>query len=294
MNTKVAEKISKLKGDRVHGASWLALQAISTLNLAVSESQAVTVADFAQEIKTVAEELIRARPSLTPIANYANQFLHQIIVKSQDKKDLDSMKSFARIKGKELLKSATRAISKSVEYGCGIIGDLDTVITCSYSSTVCKVMELAMRRETKFRVIVAESRFKDKAYGEITAEYLMKHHIPTEIVSDKNIQFRISKADRAIVGADSITADGYLINGKPTAILAQAARNKNVPLYVVCESAKFDIHGYVVKSPEIEPGFDKTPLNLVTGIVTEKGTMQPNLVIAYIEEKIEEMARLSP
>ncbi len=293
MNTKVTKKISKLKEDRVHGASWLALQAISTLNLAVSGSQAKTVADFVQEIKTIAEELTRARPTLTPIANHANQFLHQIIARSQDEKDLDSMKSFARIKGKELLKSATRAISKSVEYGCGTIGDLDTVITCSYSSTVCKVMELASRRETKFRVIVAESRFKDTAYGKITAEQLMKHRIPTEIVSDENIQLRISKADTALVGADSITADGYLINGKPTSTLAQAAKNKKIPLYVVCESAKFDILGYMAKSPEIEPGFDKTPLKLVTGIITEKGTMQPSLVIAYIEAKTEEMAQLS-
>ena len=294
VNTKIIERISKLKDDRIHGASWLALQTISTLNLAVSGSQAVTVADLVQEIKTVAEELTRARPSITPIANYANQFLHQVIARSQDEKDLDSMKSFARMKGKELLKSATKALSKTVEYGCGIIGDLDTVITCSYSSTVCKVLELAIRRETKFRVIVAESRFEDKAYGEITAEQLMKRQIPTELVSDKNIHLRIAKADTALVGADSITADGYLINGKPTSILAQAARNKKIPFFVVCESSKFDIQGYVAKSPEIEPGFDKTPLNLVTGIITEKGTMQPSLVIAYIEEKTEEMARLSP
>jgi len=294
VNTEVIEKINKLKDDRVHGASWLSLQAISVLNSAVSGSQATTVADFVQEIKTIAEELARARPTLTPIANYANQFLHQIVAKSQDEKESDSLKKFARIKGKEILKSATRAISKSVEYGGGIISDLDTVITCSYSSTVCKVLELARQRETKFRVIVAESRFGDKAYGEIAAEQIMKHQIPTELVSDKDIHLRISKADRALVGADSITASGYLINGKPTSTLAQAARDKKIPFYVVCESAKFDIQGYVAKSPKLEPGFDKTPLNLVTGIITEKGTMQPSLVIAYIEEKTEEMARLSP
>ena len=293
MNTNVIEKINRLKDDRVHGASWLSLQAISILNAAVSGSQAGTVADFVHEIKTVAEELACARPTLTPIANYANQFLHPIVARSQDEKEADSLKSFARTKGKELLKSATRAISKSVEYGSGIIGDLDTVITCSYSSTVCKVLETARRRETKFRVIVSESRFRDNAYGEIAAEQLMKHQIPTEIVSDKDIHFRISKADRALVGADSITASGYLVNGKPTSILAQAARNRKIPFYVVCESAKFDIQGYVAKSAELEPGFDKTPLNLVTGIITEKGTMQPSMVIAYIEEKTEEMTRLS-
>ncbi len=284
MNSKIIEKLNKLKNDRVHGAGWLSRQAISTLNLAINESQARTVADFVEEIRTVAAELIKARPSITSIANYINQFLQQVILRSQSEKNLASLKSFAKAKGNELIKSSVRAVSKAVEYGCGIITDFDTVITCSYSSTVCKVLELSRQRETKFRVIVAESRFKDKAYGEITAEQLMKHQIPAEIIRDENVQLRISKVDKALVGADSITADGYLINGTPTLILAQAAKKKKIPFYTVCETAKFDIQGCTSKGTELEPGFDKTPLDLITGIITEKGTMQPSLVIAYIEE----------
>jgi translation initiation factor eIF-2B subunit delta len=293
MNSKVLEEINKLKNDYVHGASWLSLHAINTLILAVSESQTETVADFVQEIKEVAQEVASARPGITSIANYANQFLHQIITRSQNENNPEALKSFAESKGKELVKSATKAVSKAVEYACGIISDLDTVITCSYSSTVCQVLELARQRETRFRVIAAESKFNDKAYGEITAEQLMKYQIPVEIIGDGQINLRISKADKALVGADSITADGYLINGKPTLLLAQAAKNKKIPFYVVCESAKFTIRGYVTKSMELEPAFDRTPLNLVTGIITEKGTMQPSLVIAYIEEKADEMAHLS-
>ena len=284
MNIKVSEKVNKLKNDRVHGAGLLARQAISILNLAINESQAQTVAEFVEEIQTVAAELVKARPSITPIANYINQFLQQITLRAQSEKNLASLKSFAKAKGNELIKSSVKAVSKAVEYGCGIITDLDTVITCSYSSTVCKVLELSRQRETRFRVIIAESRFGDKAYGEITAEQLMRHQIPVEIIRDENIQIRISKADKAIVGADSITADGYLINGIPTFTLAQAAKKKKIPFYTICETAKFDTQGYTTKAPELEPGFDKTPLNLVTGIVTEKGTMQPSLVIAYIEE----------
>jgi translation initiation factor eIF-2B subunit delta len=293
MNSKVFEEINKLKNDDIHGASWLSLHAINTLILAVSESQASTVADFAHEIKETAEELAGARPSITPIANYANQFVHQMITRSQNETELEALKRFAETKGKELLKSATKAVSKAVEYACGIISDLDTIITCSYSSTVCQVLELASQRETKFRVIVAESKFNDKVYGEITAKQLMKYQIPVEIVADSKINLRISKADKALVGADSISADGYLVNGKPTLLLAEAAKNKGIPFFVVCESAKFTIRGYITKSRELEPGFDKAPLALVTGIITEKGTMQPSLVIAYIEEKAEEMAHLS-
>ncbi|MBC8276477.1 MAG: hypothetical protein H8E40_16115 [Chloroflexi bacterium] len=290
MNTKVIEKINNLKSDRVHGAGWLSRQAISILNLALDKSQAHTTAEFIEEIQMVASELVKARPSITPIANYIGQFLQQIIQRSQSEKDLASLKNFAKAKGSDLIKSSISAVSKAVEYGCGIVTDLDTVITCSYSSTVCKVLELSSQREARFRVIVAESRFEDNTYGEITAEQLMRHKIPTEIIRDEDIGFRISKADKALVGADSITADGYLINGTPTLTLAEAAKKKKIPFYTICESAKFDIEGGTNKEAELEPGFEKTPLDLITGIITEKGTMQPSLVIAYIEET----RRLSP
>ena len=284
MNTKVTERINKLKDNRIHGAGWLSRQAISTLKLAITESQARSVADFVEEMKTVATELTQARPSMTPIANYTNQLLHQIILRAQNDRDLHSVRSFAKAKGNELLNSSAKALIKAVEYGCGIVNDLDTIITCSYSSTVCKVFKLAKQKETEFHVIVAESKFNGQAYGEITAEQLKEHQIPVEIVSDKNIRLRMSKADKALVGADSITVDGYLINGAPTFVLAQAAKNKEIPCYVVCETAKFDIQGYMAKAPELEPGFDRTPLDLITGIITEKGTMQPSMAISYIEE----------
>lgn len=293
MNNKVIEEINTLKKDDIHGASWLSLQAISTLGLSASESRALTVADFVKEIEEVAKQLVSARPNITPIANYANQFLHQVITMSQNENHVDMMKRFAEIKGKELTKSATKAFSKTVEYASGIISDLDTIITCSYSSTVCQVLELSSQRETRFRVIIAESKFNDKSYGEITARELMKYPIPVEIIPDGEISVRISKAEKALVGADSITEDGYFINGKPTLSLARAAKSKNIPFYVSCETAKFAIPGYVTKSIELEPVFDMTPLHFVTGIITEKGTMLPSLVMSYIQEKAEAMAHLS-
>ncbi|HIE16709.1 MAG TPA: hypothetical protein EYP71_00750, partial [Dehalococcoidia bacterium] len=110
-----------------------------------------------------------------------------------------------------------------------------------------------------------------------------------EIIPDSSIGLRLAQANKALVGADSITVDGYLINGKPTLFLAETARESKIPLYVICETAKFDIRSYGATSTEVEPGFDKTPVELVTGIITEKGTMEPSLVITYIEQ----MAQLS-
>jgi translation initiation factor 2B subunit (eIF-2B alpha/beta/delta family) len=284
MNPKVIERIDETRNDRLHGAGWLSRQAISTLNLAMSESEAHTIAEFIEEIKIVAAELAKARPSMISVANYVNQLLQQVILGAQTEKDLDSLRSLAQSKASELTKLSEEATSKATEYGYGIIGDQDTVITCSYSSTVCEAFQLARQKGKEFQVLVAESRTKDKSYGEITAKQLKQHLIPVQVVPDKYIHLRMSKVGKALVGADSILSDGSLINGMPTHTLASAAKKQNIPFYTVCETAKFDTQGYIAEALEPELGFDKTPPALITGIITEKGIIKPNLVIAYVEQ----------
>lgn len=284
MNPEVASRIDALKNDRLHGAGWLSKQAVITLILAVNECRAQTVAELIDEMSVVAAELAKARPSMISMANYVHQFLRQITLEAQKETDLDSLKGLAEIRGNDLIESSEQAALKAAEYGCGIIGDGDVLITCSYSSTVCKAFEMAKQKGTRFDVIVAESRARGKAYGPMTAKQLEQHRIPVNIVPDKSIHLRVSRAGKALVGADAIAADGSLINGRPTFRLAQAAMGENIPFYVICETAKFDIQGYIVEASKPEPGFDSTPSNLVTGIITEKGTIAPSLVTAYVEE----------
>ena len=283
MNPKVAERIGEIKNDKVHGAGWLARQAIDTLTLAITESWQKDIAGFIQEMKSISEDLIKARLSMVSIANYVNQFLDEIRKEGKDKKDLKSLKAWAEARGTEFVELSEKATARAIEYGGGIISTSDTVITCSYSSTVCASLELARDNEEKFRVIVAESRFQDEAFGEITASELEQHGIPAEVIPDESIPSYIARVDKAIIGADSILADGSLINGVPSLALAQAAIEADIPFFVVCETAKFDAHGTAAKAPP-EPGLEKVPVGLITGIITEKGIMAPGMIKAYMAE----------
>lgn len=278
----MAERIGEIKNDMVHGAGWLARQAIDTLTLAITESRAKSVDDFTKEMQALAEELIQARPSMVSIANYVRQFLHEIREGEKDKKDLTTLKSWAEARGTELVELSEKATARAIEYGGGIISTGDTVITCSYSSTVYKSLELAHDNEEKFRVLVAESRANGKAYGEIAARELKQHGIPTEVIPDESILQNIVKTDKALVGADSILADGSLINGIPSLTLARAAKEASVPFFAVCETAKFDVQGHIASASEPEPGLEKVPADLITGIITEKGILETSMVKAYM------------
>ena len=108
-----------------------------------------------------------------------------------------------------------------------------------------------------------------------------------------------------MAGADRICADGKLVNGIGTYQLALAAKMRGIPFYVFCETLKFDprLKGDEVDLEEkdtsevVEPGrlppeirvknpyFDVTPLELVTGIVTENGLLKPEEVINYMEKQ---------
>lgn len=108
--------------------------------------------------------------------------------------------------------------------------------------------------------------------------------------------------NKVVAGADRICADSKVINGISTYQLALAAGKIDIPFYLLCETLKFDprLRGdeddleekgpsEVIEPerlpPEVSiknPGFDITPLELVTAIVTENGLLVLEEVTDYI------------
>ena len=281
MNPKILKKVNELKNDRLHGANWLSSQALNVMGLAMRESRAITAAELVNELNEIAAAITEARPSMTSIANYISQLLHQITLISQERKQMDDVKNSAQAKVKEFIKLVQEAPRKAAENAATMIADGDIIITCSYSSTVCKTFTISRERAKKFEVIIAESRCNDITYGEISAQQLKRHRIPTTVIPDKDINRYIEKTKKALVGADTILIDGSLINGTPTYKLAQAAATAKIPFYSVCETAKFDALNQHRKQPKLEPGFDLIPANLITGIITESGILKPRDVINF-------------
>jgi methylthioribose-1-phosphate isomerase len=102
-----------------------------------------------------------------------------------------------------------------------------------------------------------------------------------------------------IVGADRIAANGDTANKIGTYGVALLARAHGIPFYVAAPSSTFDLslptgdgipiekrdpceitHGFGRQTaPDgidvYNPAFDVTPRQLITGIITEKGVIQP-------------------
>jgi methylthioribose-1-phosphate isomerase len=176
--------------------------------------------------------------------------------------------------------------------------------TVDYGTALAPVY-LAHDEGIAIHVWVDETR--PRSQGFLTAWELASHGVPYTLIADNagGHLMQNGKVDLVIVGADRVTADGHVCNKIGTYLKALAAKHSRVPFYAAVPSPTIDwtitdamgqipieersadeiryVHGVddKGKATRIEigargmkvanPGFDVTPPELVTGIVTEAG-----------------------
>src|ERR1043166_9130643 len=147
--------------------------------------------------------------------------------------------------------------------------------------------------------------------SKLTAWELGEHGVPHTVIADNagGHLMQHGKVDAVIVGTDRTTYTGDVANKIGTYLKALAARDNGVPFYVALPSSSFDwkirdgvneipieerggeevshadgfhggAHVEVRVTPENSPaanfGFDVTPRQLVTGLITERGICEAN------------------
>jgi len=302
ISPEIISLIDEIKEDRTHGASQLARRAVNVLKVAAEHSQADSAGELLLGLRVVGEKLMSARPAMAPVSNIANRFLGAVSQVSVDV-GLDEVKRLAISKAGELASDSLQAIAQIMKYGSGLIADGDRIMTHSYSSTVMAVLKEAFAQRKHIEVIVTRSG--PGGTGQRIARELGIYG-PVTFIDDTAMGLYISVANKVMVGADRVCADGNIINGIGTYQVALAAEKAGIPFYVLCETLKFDPRlksGQVdleEKEPSeiIEPGrlppevrvknpyFDITPLELVTGVVTENGLLTPGEVINYMKKAV--------
>jgi len=300
INLKINSLIEEIRNDRTHGASQLARQAIIVLKVAAESSQAESISQFLLEQREVGQQLMQARPAMAPIYNTVNTLLNAIN-KKETSMELGKLRQYTVARADRINKDLLQATAQITQHGASIISSGDRIMTHSYSSTVVATLKKAFTKYGDITTFVTRSG--PGGSGAITARELTSHRIPVTFIDDTAMGLYMPIVNKVIIGADRICADGKVINGVGSYQLAIAAQKSGIPFYVLCDRLKFDprLKGEEINLEEkepsevIEPGrlppevrvknpyFDVTPLELVTGIVTEVGLLSPEQALGYIK-----------
>lgn len=262
----VDKTVREIKSIRIQGAYHIAIAAIKAWQKAKNK-------------KTATKKLVAARPT-EPMLRNSLLFLER---------DGNARK---------LIWKLALDQKKIAAFGAEKVPNKGIVYTHCHSSTVNDILIHAKKDGKKFEVHATETR--PFMQGQLTAKQLSAAKIPVTFFVDSAARIALKKADVMMIGADAITAEGYVINKIGSELMADTANHYQVPIFVCAHSWKFDPMTVFGFEEEIEKRaakeiwknppkgvkvsnyvFEKIDPKKVTAIISELGVFEPT---AFVEE----------
>ncbi len=268
------QRIEALRNDRTHGSRWLAHEAVSILYYLATDTT-IAPAEAERRLRNATQQLSEARPAMAAVAGAVRRVLNA-------QGDLAEKARAAS----QLLKDLDTAPQRMLAFARPLL--LGTLMTHSMSGTVLAVLTACASQLE--RVIVLEGR---PGYeGRAVAQTLAGQGVACTLITDAQADIFLPQCQAVVVGADSVLANGDVLNKAGTALLAWAAHGHKVPLYVLCETLKISPQTWsgdlaILEEKEAEEVlerpiagvtvhnyyFDRTLARLVTKIISEQGLL---------------------
>jgi ribose 1,5-bisphosphate isomerase len=280
--------IDELTEDRVQGASALGRRSIEILAEVARSSAVGSIGELFRNLLAVALELRKAQPSMATIRNLTGRFMRDVEAARQRVASVEEFRQMIVPLSEKMQADAEAAAEDAARNAVSTLPEDGYVLTHSYSNTVRRALELALMGRRKLTAYVTES--SPGLEGRQLAKDLIGLGVPVRLVADSAVDSVIPDVDLVVVGADSVLADGSVVNKIGTSKISKLARERGIPLDVVCESAKFSTMDFLGEPVHIEEMlFDRTPSEHVSNIVTETGLVEPRKVEANIREMLSQL-----
>ena len=288
----------EIREDREHGASWLARRAAQALADAAVVPDGSDPRRLMAALRTAMRSMAQLRPSMAAIANTAAR-IWSVAAERAPQDD-----AAGRIRAvHEAAHGVVAAWDESGQAIARLAAPLLGAVVCTHSRS--GTVEAVLREHATDtqngmprRLIIGEGR--PGGEGVALARVLAGAGWDVTLIPDAAYGEFLEAADVVVLGADSVRADGSLVNKVGSYPLALCAGEAGVPVYVFCETLKVAAPGLTVELEVMDPRdllpepverihphnvyFDLTPMKLITGIVTERGILKPEEVAPIAEE----------
>lgn len=270
------------------------------------EKEKLSRDEFVSKLIEKSKYLASSRPTAVNL-RWAVEKQVELINKS--KSDVDGIVRELVENGIRLENEDIEINKKIGEYGAQVVPKSATILThCNAGAlatvgygTALGVVRSAYANDNTVQVFADETRPRQQG-ARITTLELTMDGIPVTLITDGMCSYFMKKGmiDMVVVGADRIASNGDTANKIGTYTVAIAAKYHNVPFYIAAPLSTIDtniktgdeipieersheevthINGKSICAEGvniINPGFDVTPHELITGIITEVGILKPD------------------
>jgi len=283
----------------VRGAPAIGVSGAFGLALAALQSEAVTQDELILDLEKAKKILFETRPTAVNLAWGLTKIMN--VAKSGN--SVDKIKEQVIFEAKKMADDDIEINKIMGKNGSVLFNDSDTIMThCNAGAlaTVAYGTALGVIRATResgknVKVIATETRPIQQG-SRLTAFELKHDGFDVSLIPDTAVGYSMSNGlvDKVIVGADRIVKTGHVFNKIGTYQVATMAKQHDIPFYVAAPLSTIDLEtnaddviiemrkgnevtgiGTKKTAPDdiniINPAFDMTPPELISGIITEKG-----------------------
>lgn len=287
----------------IRGAPAIGVAGAFGLALAALQSKAGTKEQLISDLEVAKKTLFETRPTAVNLA----WGLEQIMIIAQKGNSVDQIKESIINTAKQMAENDIQINMIMGKNGSQLFDDNDTIMThCNAGSlaTVAYGTALGVIRATKesgknVKVIATETRPVQQG-SRLTAFELKHDGFDVSLIPDTAVGYSMSNklVNKVVVGADRILRTGHVYNKIGTYQVALMAKQHKIPFYVAAPLSTFDMKsnpqdviieqrngtevtqiGDKKTAPDginvINPAFDMTPPELISGIITEAGVAKP-------------------
>ena len=298
---QVAEAIRTLV---VRGAPAIGVSGAFGLALAALQSDAKEKNELIHHLENAKKILFETRPTAVNLA----WGLEKIMDTAKNADDVDQIRTSVVEAAKRMANDDIQINMSMGKNGSELFDNNDTIMTHCNAGALATVgygTALGVIRATKesgknIKVIATETRPVQQG-SRLTAFELKHDGIDVSLIPDTAVGYTMANGlvNKIVVGADRILRTGHVYNKIGTYQVATMAKQHNIPFYVAAPLSTFDMKsntqdviieqrkasevtgvGDKKTAPDginvINPAFDMTPPELISGIITEKGIAKPS------------------
>jgi len=296
----------------VRGAPAIGVSGAFGLALAVLQSKATTKDELLSDLENAKNILFETRPTAVNLGWGLEKIMN--VAKSGD--TIQQIKELVISTAKKMADEDIEINKTMGKNGSVLFDDNDTIMTHCNAGALATVgygTALGVIRATKesgknVKVIATETRPIQQG-SRLTAFELKYDGFDVSLIPDTAVGYSMANGlvNKVIVGADRIVKTGHVFNKIGTYQVATMAKQHGIPFYVAAPLSTIDMEtkaedviiemrkgsevtgiGDKKTAPDdidvINPAFDMTPPDLISGIITEKG-----VVTAPFEESISKL-----